>query len=361
MRRITRSDERGAVAIVTVVFLASVVLAAGLITIDVGRLYTERRQLQNGADAAALAVARSCATNAVCDTSYAQPYADANANDGMEAVSEICGTGPGLAACGPENEAELTNCLEPPADAAVTPYVQVRTSTLDGSGSVISSIFGDDDTTVGACARVGWGGVESARSIALTISLCEWEEATAGGTNFAPPPPYSTPYSAELLAGERVLTFHSGALDNTTDCEGSPSGWDLPGGFGWLDDDTGDCTAEVDAGSTYPAEPGASASDVCKAALLDAWTGRSVLFVPVYNGQTGDGRNGTYSLEGWAAFVVTGYKFPATSKNSWLTGRPCTTRGSVSCLSGFFTAELMSDPISVGGPSMGASAIALSG
>lgn len=361
MRRLTRYKEKGAVAITTAVFLAFVVLAAGLLTIDVGQLYSERRQLQNSADAAALAVAQSCAATTGCDLSYAQPYASGNANDSTASVTEICGSGPGLSACGPANTNDLTNCLQPSSGTTLNGYVQVRTQTLNSGGTGVRSFFGGDGTTVGACARAGWGGVQSATSLALTISSCEWNQATSSGTVFAQPPPYTTPYSASLKAAERLLTFHSGAAKNASDCGGGPSGWDLPGGFGWLADADGECSATITAGGTYDADPGASASNACRATLLDAWTAKSVVYVPVYDGQTGTGRNGTYHLEGWAAFVVTGYKFPGTSKNSWLTGKPCNTSGSSNCISGFFTAQLMPNPISVGGPSMGVSAVALSG
>lgn len=356
----TGPREKGAVGAITAVFLATVALAAGLLTIDVGQLYTERRQLQNGADAAALAVAQSCAVTAACDPSYAQTYASGNANDNTTTVSEVCGTASGLPACAADSGAELTNCL-PSAGTTPDTYVQVRTRTLNGSGSAVRSLFGGEGTTVGACARAWWGGVRTASSVALTISHCEWNQATADGTTFAPPPPYSAPYSTALRAAEKQLAFHSGAADNTSDCDGGPSGWDLPGGFGWLSDPDNDCTAEVSAESTYDAQPGSSASGACKDALLSAWTGRSVVFLPVYDGQLGNGSNGTYHLEGWAAFVVTGYKFPGASENSWLTGRPCNATGSTFCVSGFFTAALMPDAGSVGGPMMGASSIALSG
>ncbi|GAB3414596.1 pilus assembly protein TadG-related protein [Flindersiella endophytica] len=360
MRRLTRTNERGAVATVTAVFLAFVVLSAGLITIDVGQLYVERRQLQNGADAAALAVAQSCAVTSTCDPSYAEPYANGNANDELAAVTEVCGDAPGLPGCGAASGTELTNCLEP-SGGLTGPYVQVRTATLNGSGSVISSFFGGNDTTVGACARAGWGSVQTATSLALTISLCEWNQATSDGTTYAPPPPYTSPYSSQLLAAERVLAFHSGAAHNTSDCGGGASGWDLPGGFGWLSDTDKDCSATVSAGGTYDADPGTSSSDACQAQLLNAWTQHAIVYVPVYNGQTGNGSNGTYSLQGWAAFVVTGYKFPSVSKKSWLTNKTCSAGGSVNCLSGFFTSTLMPNPISLGGPSMGVSAVALSG
>ena len=62
MRSLTRNhdDDRGAV-LVWVALMLVVLLGIGALVIDVGALYAERRQLQNGADAAALAVAADCA------------------------------------------------------------------------------------------------------------------------------------------------------------------------------------------------------------------------------------------------------------------------------------------------------------
>ena len=71
--------------------------------IDVGQLYQERAQLQNGADAAALAVAKSCilgTCTAGTALSTAQTYANENASDGSAGVGTICGSAGILTACG---------------------------------------------------------------------------------------------------------------------------------------------------------------------------------------------------------------------------------------------------------------------
>ena len=74
-----------------------VLLGMGALVIDVGQLYAERRELQNGADAAALAVAQDCAGGDCLDeTTTADTYADDNAHDGEAGVDEVCGSGPGL-------------------------------------------------------------------------------------------------------------------------------------------------------------------------------------------------------------------------------------------------------------------------
>src|SRR6187401_1591057 len=94
----TQRDE-GAV-MVWVALMMVVLLGAGAIVIDIGALYAEKRQLQNGADAAALAVAQDCA-NGSCSgyAARADTYADLNANDGAANVALVCGVGPGLPAC----------------------------------------------------------------------------------------------------------------------------------------------------------------------------------------------------------------------------------------------------------------------
>ena len=55
-------NEDGAVATIVVTLLSfGVILGLLAIAVDVGRLMVERRQLQNGADAAAMSLAQSCA------------------------------------------------------------------------------------------------------------------------------------------------------------------------------------------------------------------------------------------------------------------------------------------------------------
>ena len=79
--RQVRRDERGAIGIIVAALLGFGVLTGmGALVVDVGQLYQERAELQNGADAAALGVAKSCALGA-CDPSVAGTFADANASN----------------------------------------------------------------------------------------------------------------------------------------------------------------------------------------------------------------------------------------------------------------------------------------
>jgi Flp pilus assembly protein TadG len=55
-------DERGAIGVV-VALLMIPLMGFAAIAIDVSAMYAERPQLQNGADAAALAIAQDCAVD----------------------------------------------------------------------------------------------------------------------------------------------------------------------------------------------------------------------------------------------------------------------------------------------------------
>ncbi len=95
-----RRDDAGAV-IVWVALMMVVLLGMGALVIDVGQLYAERRELQNGADAAALAVAQDCAGGDCLDeTATAGTYADDNAHDGAgQRSTRSADRAPGSPAC----------------------------------------------------------------------------------------------------------------------------------------------------------------------------------------------------------------------------------------------------------------------
>lgn len=349
------TDDRGAIGVMVGLLLGfGVLLGFGALVIDVGEIYVERAELQNGADAGALAVAKSCVNSDECDTSKADEYADLNAKDLASAVDLVCGVGEGLSAC-PESSGGLVECAVETPDGD---YVEVRTSTETADGSTLlpprlaRALLGNegyDGTTVAACARaVLWTAPKSADGLALTISWCEWNSATAGGTDYAPPPPEEADASYE-----RVLQFHQKASENpdgSESCVAEPSGADIPGGFGWTTPEGDSCTTEFnydeDSGeTTYDAAPGNTTNDnpSCIAALADAWLTRTPVIIPVYDGTPeGGGANGQYTLHEPAAFVVTGYYLGGQVKNKvWLPGSPLSgvypCSGSDRCLSGYFT------------------------
>jgi Flp pilus assembly protein TadG len=146
VRQLLRRRERGAVAILLTVLLGTgVLLGVAALVIDVGNLYAERGQLQNGADAAAMVVANDCAAGSCDDTegvdgqwAPAQKYANANAKDGHTLVTDVCGSWGKLPTC-PAPAAGLAACVGSPPSGK---YVEVRVRTLLPDGSrVLPPIF----------------------------------------------------------------------------------------------------------------------------------------------------------------------------------------------------------------------------
>lgn len=369
MLRLLGRDERGAIGVIVAVLIGGgVLLGMGALAIDVGQLYQNRAELQNGADAAALAVADSCALGS-CTTGISGQYATGNASKltgNNAAVDLVCGSGTGMAAC-PASTGAPYDC--PANPSAGTNYVDVHTSTLTGSGSTLlppafaRTLLGKAGyagTHVKACAQAEWGNPSSASTIAFTISACSWYVYTNNGTNFAQPPPYP-PNTVPAPSYDHILFEHGlGSSQTTTGCPPyQPSGQDGPGNFGWVGDGA-TCTVTVSNG-TYPGNTGTSVSNACKAALQSAWTNKTVVFLPVYSAiSPAGGANQTYTLLGFAAFVITGYSLTGASEPDWL--NPANTcKGTDKCIFGYFTHGLIPSTGGGGGKNLGASIVTLTG
>ncbi|MEX2562162.1 MAG: pilus assembly protein TadG-related protein, partial [Nitriliruptoraceae bacterium] len=154
------ADQQGAVAII--VGLASIgLLGVGAVVVDVGMLYAEKAELQNGADAAALAVAEGCAADACGDMwAVAQRLAEANASDGAAQVDDV-------------------------ALVSQRVVVTVSSATAAGGSAVrhrLAPLLGFDETTVTATAAADWGGpIGGTAVVPLAISWCSFEAHTGGG------------------------------------------------------------------------------------------------------------------------------------------------------------------------------------
>jgi Flp pilus assembly protein TadG len=259
-----REHERGAVAVVVAILLSGFLLGLGAIVTDTGSWYSERAQLQNGADGASLAVALACAHGATgCPSkatvdALAGQYANRNANDAKSFVDVVCGKGPNLATCDIAHPANGKYCPEPPANGAN--YVNVHTSTLTTSDShllppVMGTLLGetDDGHRIKSCAQASWGSAGLGVNVAFTIAVCEWDAATNGGTNYAPDPP-----TVPNPGFERILTASLPDSPTNPACTGA-GGSPLPGGFGWTaESGDGNCTVNLTAiGSDwYESGPG---------------------------------------------------------------------------------------------------------
>ena len=363
--RLLGRDERGGVAVLVAVLISGgVLLGIGALVIDVGQIYQNRAELQNGADASALAVAKSC-IEGTCTPSIATQYADANASNltsGTAGVYRVCGSPASLTGC-PLSTGQITDC---PTAAAGANYVDVYTYTLLPNGShLLPPIFARtlagngsyQGSTVYACAQAEWGAPLTATGLGFTISACSWDVYTNLGQSFAAPPPYPpNPLPAASL--DHMLKFHG--QGSQAGCPpDEPSGADAPGNFGWTVDPSGNCTVTV-TGNTYGVKTGTSASPACKTALANDYANKSIVYIPVYVSVTGTGATAMYTLKGFAAFVVTGYRLPGTSATDWLNpANNCS--GNAFCIDGYFTQGLIPSVGGVGGPNLGAYVVKLTG
>jgi hypothetical protein len=351
-RFLRRTDDRGAVATVVAILLAGGVLLGFLsLVVDVGRIYVEREELQTGADAAALAVAKACATAATACLTHdglldlAQSYADANSSDGVSKVSGVCGrlsAAPGvpLPACDPP-VGNLTDCLGgEPLDG---PYVEVRVSTQLPDGSlVLPPVFaqtmagnaGFDGAAVGACARATWQTPAQTPILGLAISLCEWNDLTHGSAG-----------SPDEPADERVISIEPGH----STCSGADpdGGWRRPGPAGWLD--TGaSCEVHLPLSKVLPGDPG-PATAACVNRLRSAAAHTEKVYLPVYDARRGGFGNGqSYRILAFAPFQPTGFVLGAGAPGGPLLAStlnppdpPCPVDTMDRCVSGVFTDPLV--------------------
>ncbi len=305
------------------VMLAVLLGLAGM-AVDLGVVYAERRELRNGADAAALAIAEDCGRGTrLCDNptalSTAGQYADANAWDDASAVDSV-----DLTLTGP-----------------TTGSVRVVTSAWDaaaGKAGVrvpLLSMLGFDRVQVGAAATAIFDHpVSSEGGLALIIDTCEFYTAVGSG------------YGPQSLT---TLIFKDPNKDPEGPCLADPAGKDAPGAFGWLDTpNTSLCQYDdLTVGEEAEADPGYAPSKGCKQDIppLDA-----DYMLPVYSEVGGYGNNTWYTVAGFAYFHFLGYNFPIWGE----AGVGCGGTGhSVGCITGYFTRNTLwtGDP---GGPDFGA-------
>lgn len=420
-----RHGEAGAVAtIVAVLFGFGVLLGLGALVIDTGSLLYERRQLQNGADAVALAVGKECAGNPACApdksvSSALTAVAGANASDGLTTIESICGNllartaNPGLTeTCLTISSPQLVDCPPVPSTFVSAPYIEVRTATRTANTSnpsILPPILaqtlvggGYRGETVRACSRAAWvpGGSPIGAVLPVAFSYCQWQAATG----FVPPPipPATTPaYNAghfELppypVSNPGPLNPGYGSSPNTawpgtevplyTQSPSHPSGscptWNThvaPGTFGELAQ-TG-CNADV----TNNWVQGANGNPApCDLTLLNALRG-TITYVPIFDCYTpaifdfanppspapdcNDNQPANwYHISGYAAFYLTGFNFsggPSYGPSIFPPdggAQPC--GGSDRCVSGWFTTgALAASPSTTWVPSFGASAVQLAG
>lgn len=282
MRRLTkpkldRSERERGAAGVLVSGIMLVLIGAGALAVDAGQIYVERAQLQNGADAGAIAVLQACHETGCSQTvaeGIAQDLADGNSND---------------------TDSHLYEVVMSPNSTAPT-EVTVRTKTGDGSGGagflgkMFSAALNAPPAAVGAhaTAALTYPGSGSGFPLAISDNCYNLSEAAA---------------TAEV----QKIAYKPGGT-----CTG-PSGTEIPGGWGWLDQE--DCEATTEIGSTLMgSDPGNNPPSDC-ATILTEWKtailagGEVMVAFPIFDNATNQGQNGQFNIIGYATFKIWGWKF----------------------------------------------------
>ena len=344
MRALTpkKADRRddGAV-LVMVALMMTMLLGVGALVIDLGALYVEKRELQNGADAAALAIAQGCAGgNCGAPNDIAKRYVDLNARDRASGVEQVCGSPAPLTAC---------STAAPPGAAGATGWVKVSDVTqTSGGGNQVQFVLAPimnplTGATMRSSAVAAWGPLGSAKIAPVTFSLCEY---LAKGGTVSPP---------TFPSGVTFIYFHGvgGAREpGVGSCTPSPSGQDLPGGFGYvqnincLSTITADRWIKVSTGGLPPrCDP-------------SQWLNKEIL-IAIHDQTRGTGSNGEYHVVGFVGFLVTAYKFGGNNSPDFKKC-PLGSGGSADCIRGEFT-RFTTDGGSFGGSNFGSVAVKMVG
>jgi hypothetical protein len=360
-------DDDGGFAMVFVAILLVMLIGLVAFAVDTAALYQERRELQNGADAAVLAIAADCAFGtAVCDTPTAEAtaddYADANAGDDAAQIDDV----------------QLDTTSQ-------TIEVTTATETSDGGGifePFFAQVIGFDGSHVQARASAAWGAPAGLSTLPIIFSDCEWQKYQGdpgtedheirtvyfhGNTD----PPGNGQGGQGGGPGGGPGGGQGPPMEGAEDCHYSPSGQDLPGGFGWLDENTEiDCAALTAIGEWIGIDPGNTPSTGCDPEDMEAILDEEIP-IPYFGTVTQDGEiitegeaisgNGAtaeYLVSGYALLHVTGYNFGGQFKaesvapGPGFNKLPCT--GEMRCIEGYFVeGDISSGEIDPGGENRG--------
>ena len=286
-------DERGATAIIVALTMA-IVLGMAALVIDVGASQARRAQLQEAADAAALAIAQQCVsaaatTVASCASSViggasstAQQLAVANVNDHTVTVST-------------------------PTFTASTVKVTAKSDQV----GFFSRIFGVDSTTLQASAKAQW--TQPVTPLPLAYHECN-----------LPDPSNNTVFlESDILSITNLNIAGCGLLGSVTGLLGAR----------WAPD--GSCSFDVNLLSYVNGVLSNLLPSQC-VSMLGSLIGKQVL-IPVYgnvlvpiviNGVLlGQG----YEVKKYALFTVSGYDFQSINALGLTLGGPMNISGSPQC------------------------------
>lgn len=303
MRRLR--NQRGAVVVIVAIAMVALTGFTAL-AVDVGALWLDRKELQNGADAAALALAQSCAKGA-CEAdefAVANYYAAGNKRDANVRVTDI---------------QHGTNT--------------VKVTVASTRAHWFAPVLGDTQasTQISASATASWGGIGSAHVAPFTVSIC---------------------HLTDILAGDPVTLILKGSK---VDCQAGDPPHTVPGGMNWLETSGSvDCTAQTSVGNWIQGAPGNSGpnNSYCND-LLASLMGEEIR-IPVFDEATGTGTDAQYHIAAYAILRIEAY---CLNKGAgWYAGDQCT--GEERFLRGTFIERVDIDAEG-GGPDYGATTVQL--
>lgn len=307
-----RAHDEGFVGVLVAILIGfGALLVVGALVVDIGLKHVERRELQNGADAAVLAATFECSFRDVatsghsCSTalSKAQAAASANASDTYADIAApaslpaFCGNGNAALPTCSGNGATLL-CPNNLSQTSNVNFLQVTTATKSRTTSVLPSYFAGllgstDNGTIHACAQAQWGPPTSHPTAVFPIAM-HWKcwFAQVQGTNNYGPPSYAASGATSFT---RWIRLTGGS---TSGCYGSN---DLASGFGWTCVAIGTCSDPALAtsagcnnvdGAAYRADmwvqvdTGNNLPSPCQVALYPGTPGtitRTMIVIPLYD------------------------------------------------------------------------------
>lgn len=294
--------ERGVTAVVVAIVMVMLVGIAA-IAVDVAALWWDRKQVQNGADAGALAVAQACAQgeDSICldlerATEYATEYAKSN------------------------------DLADRPATKATRVlieggFVTVETSTeREAWFSRIWDVDSSSQVPARSTAELRKT-PRTLKTVPLAVNVCQflWQAGKSGDPALVSGDPAKVPPGFELTIdliknGDIPKDEKKGAVS----CPTGPTKSDaLPGSFGYLlPIDKDECRASVTAGENLV---GAKPGNLPCVKGLDLKVG-DIVVLPLFDKAWGTGAGVTYHIMGFAALEVTDLNISGVG-NTYIKGK----------------------------------------
>ncbi len=289
MRRVRQKDQRGATAVVVALLLV-VLTGFTALAVDIGAVRWDQKQLQNGADAAALAVAQDCAAGDCGDE-----------NDTATGLAQANTPGTG---------ADSVGVTFPTSNS-------VRVELEATRQHWFAPVLGIDSTEVPASATATWGAPGSMGTVPITVSQCALERALADGE-------LDNPSNLILL-----FTKDKGGKDKNDEsdidkknkdddedadeddapenpCDTTNGPHVVPGGFQWLVPDSG-CNVVTDLNSQATSSTGNTNPKACDEDEMNTLMRGEEVLLPVYSKVEGQGSKAQYTIASYAAMHVETY------------------------------------------------------